>query len=133
MTHPRHRDDDLSREVRDEFDAHVAQRIDENIASGMSPVDARLEATRRFGPVEPALKSSTRIRRRAISARRALAADLRFAWLGMRRAPRTLASGVVVSAIGLAIAFAALLSRDCDGRDLIGECSCLPGSVCQAL
>jgi hypothetical protein len=37
--------------LRHEIELHVQEHIDENIAAGMSPADARAAALRTFGPV----------------------------------------------------------------------------------
>lgn len=43
---------DSAEEIREELDAHIAARIEEYVAEGMSPHDARVLAEERFGDVE---------------------------------------------------------------------------------
>jgi len=42
-------EDAVSREVREELDAHLAARVHDNLARGLTPAAARDEARRRFG------------------------------------------------------------------------------------
>ncbi|MGH9628729.1 MAG: permease prefix domain 1-containing protein [Bryobacteraceae bacterium] len=43
--HPKHRDEDLARDIS----SYLAHEMDENLARGMSPEDARAAAVRKFG------------------------------------------------------------------------------------
>ena len=47
-----HRREDAARDVRDEIRLHVELRIEQLIAGGMAPVEARREAERKFGSVD---------------------------------------------------------------------------------
>ena len=44
---------DPARDVEDEFQFHIQTKIDELMAAGMTPADARGEALRQFGPEQP--------------------------------------------------------------------------------
>ncbi|HET9372249.1 MAG TPA: ABC transporter permease [Vicinamibacterales bacterium] len=100
--------DDMAAEVKAEIEAHLALRRDDNIAAGMDADDAAREAERRFGRVNAVAEESTRVRRRALSWRRALASDLRYAWIGLARTPRVFWSALLVALIGFATAGAAV-------------------------
>jgi predicted permease len=104
--------DALSWEIDDEFDAHLALRIQDNIARGMSPEDARAEAERRLGSRALAAAASHRVRGRGQSMRRAFVADLRDAWRTARRAPATALFGLLVAAVGLGAVFGAARLAD---------------------
>jgi hypothetical protein len=49
--------DKLERELDDEVRFHLEMEIDDNIARGMSPDEARYSALRSFGAVEPMKES----------------------------------------------------------------------------
>ena len=108
MTRP----DPLSWDIDDELDAHLAMRVQDNLARGMSLEDARAEALRRFGPRAPAAAASRRARRHEQSLLRAVCFDLRDAWRAARRAPAVSLSALVVAAIGLGTVFGAARLAD---------------------
>jgi putative ABC transport system permease protein len=78
-------------DVNDELAFHIARRVDELVARGMPPAEARAEAMRAFGDVDHVrgeLERLTRARHGRV--RRAewltdLAQDARYAARGMRR------------------------------------------------
>jgi predicted permease len=75
----------VDREIQAELQAHIGLRIDDNIAAGMSPVEARRDALLRFG-------NPTATRERVASADLALGlgtfgSDLRYALRVLRKSP----------------------------------------------
>jgi predicted permease len=85
--------------LREEIAEHIALQTDENIRSGMSPVEARRQAVLKFGGVE-AMKESYRAERGLPSIENFLQ-DLRFALRGLRRTPTLAAFVVVTLALGI--------------------------------
>ena len=98
----------VARDVDDELRFHVEMRIEEFVASGMSPNDAAAEAWRQLGDADDvrrhALAMSVANRRRARLRELGwgLVQDARFAQRQIRRAP--LFAGVAVFTLGLGIA-----------------------------
>jgi predicted permease len=90
-----------------EIAAHLELRIDDLIAAGMEPDEARAEALRRFGDLDESRKRLREGARRRERARRnrdrlgAIAADLRFAWRQAARAP--VFTSIVVATLALGI------------------------------
>lgn len=52
----------IEREIREEMRQHIEMRIEDNLAAGMSPQDARADAERRFGDVDSLLAEGRRVR-----------------------------------------------------------------------
>src|SRR5450759_984033 len=91
----RRREEELERDIAD----HIAMETEDNIARGMSPVEARFAALRKFGNVARVQEDT-----RSVWGWTALDtwyADLRHALRKMRRSPGTAALAV----LSLAIAF----------------------------
>src|SRR6185437_12187544 len=94
-------------EVDDELRFHLEQRIQDYIANGMSPDDARRTALERFGNVQGVRDECTRLlaEDRKADARRDLfddlRQDLRFAFRSAMRAPLFSLLAVVTLALGI--------------------------------
>jgi putative ABC transport system permease protein len=89
----------LDQELEAELNAHLAMRMEDNIASGMAPAAARRDAALRFG-------NSAVMKEQAASADAALGlasllADIRFALRQLRRSPGFTATSTLV--LGIAI------------------------------
>ncbi len=112
-------DQQVRREVEEEFDFHFQMVVDELLAEGMSEREAQDEAERRFGSRAAHLKACRRIgqRRRHAASRRAwwfdLSNDLRFSWRTIRRAP--LHTALVLLTLALTIGATTLVYSLLDG------------------
>ena len=89
----------LDAEMSEEMRLHLERRTKENVASGMSPEEARYAALRKFGGVEQA-KEVARDGRGWMWLDH-FGRDLRHGWRMMRKAP--LLSGVIVLSLGIGI------------------------------
>jgi hypothetical protein len=89
----------LEAELDDEVRFHVEMQIDDNIARGMSPDEARYAALRSFGAVEP-MKEKYRDRR-AFTMIETTVNDMRYALRTLRRSPGYAGACVVTLALGI--------------------------------
>ena len=89
----------LSSDIQREIDFHIAERIDDLVADGMSEPDARREARRRFGN-SSVQKERTRDAD-LLTWLESLGADVRYAVRGMRSSPGFAAVIVISLALGI--------------------------------
>ena len=86
---------DVRADADEELRFHIESRIQEYVASGMTPDDARAETLRRFGDIERVRQSCETIdqlyegERRRIEMWDALMQDLRYGLRALRRNPAT--------------------------------------------
>src|SRR5262245_30844214 len=89
-------DAELDRELR----AHLAYQIDENIANGMSPEEARRVALANFGGVENVREEARDAR--GVNVVENIARDLRYTLRALKREPMLLVAATVSIALGAA-------------------------------
>jgi predicted permease len=87
--------------LRDEIELHLQEQIDEYLAAGMSPADARAAALRTFGPVAP-IEEQCRDTRR-VGFVEHLAQDLRYAFRSLSYQPAL----VIAASLSIAVAIGA--------------------------
>lgn len=86
-------------DIGDEIEAHVQQLMDELLAQGLSPHEARIAASRQFGNPTSIQDQSHELF--SFGVLTDLARDLGYALRGVRRAPRFFAGSVLVLALGI--------------------------------
>ena len=97
-------------DLRDEFEAHLAMHIDDNLRAGMSADEARRRALVKFGGMESA-KESMRDRWTLVWLE-TVWQDVRYAVRGLRRSPAFTATVIVSLALGLGASLAIFTVAD---------------------
>jgi hypothetical protein len=101
---------EADRAIDEEIAHHLAMRVSENEAAGMSPEAARSEALRRFGDVAEIREETLRLDRRLAWRRRwsggvdRVVESTRHAWQSLRRHPGLSVSMVGILSLGIAAA-----------------------------
>src|SRR5579863_6002828 len=90
---------ELDSEIDEELRFHLEQRLADNLAAGMTPVDAQSDARRRFG-------GQLLARERSRDADlllwlESVGQDIRYAWRSLRRTP--VVTAVALASLALAI------------------------------
>ena len=89
----------VEREIDAELRSHIAMRIEDNIASGMAPKEARRDALVRFG--NPTVMRERTTESDAALYLESIVADIRYAWRQLRSAPAFALTSVVILALGI--------------------------------
>lgn len=95
MLHPADFDQDLDRELR----FHIEELTEENIAKGMTPVEARRQAILAFGGREQVAEELREVHRLPVM--ETLARNLRFGLRAMRKAPGVSLAVILTLALGI--------------------------------
>jgi len=98
------------RELKEEFESHLALHMDDNIRAGMTPEQARREALLKFGGMEAA-KESMRERARFLWLDTTWQ-DLRYALRGLRLNPGFAATALLSLALGIGASVAIFTVAD---------------------
>jgi predicted permease len=85
--------------LKSEIELHLQEQVDENIAAGMSPADARAAAVRAFGPVGLIEEQCRDTRRVAFIEN--VAQDLRYTLRSLLRQPTLMAAAVLSIAVAV--------------------------------
>lgn len=85
--------------LRNEIELHLQEQIDENVAAGMGPEDARAAALRTFGPVSLVEEQCRDTRRVALV--ESLTQDLRYSFRSLVRQPLLLVAAVTSIAVAI--------------------------------
>lgn len=91
--------------MREEFEDHIERLTEANIESGMTPEEARRQATLQFGPHEPA-KEAYRDQR-GLPRLEALVSDVIFGWRQLRKHPAASAAAILSLALAIGATTAA--------------------------
>jgi predicted permease len=89
----------VDRSLRREIEVHLQEEIDENVAAGMTPTDARTAALRSFGPIA-AIEEQCRDTRR-VALVESLVRDFRYAGRALARQPLLVAASTLSMAAAI--------------------------------
>jgi putative ABC transport system permease protein len=89
----------VEREIDDELHAHIEMRMEDNLAAGMSPGEARRDALLRFG--NPAVMKERVAGADAALGLDSVCADLRFALRQLKRSPGFAWTSILILALGI--------------------------------
>jgi putative ABC transport system permease protein len=89
----------VDRDIDDELQSHIALRTDDNLAAGMSPVDARRDALLRFG--NPAATKERVAGADAVLLLESIWLDIRYTLRQFRNSPGFATTAIVILALGI--------------------------------
>ena len=101
---------EVDREIDEELQAHIAMRIDANVAAGMSPEEARRQALLRFG--NPAATKERVAGADAALGLSGLWRDVRYAGRQLRKSPGFTITAIITLGLGVGINAACFSSMD---------------------
>ena len=100
----------VDREINAELQSHIDLRIDDNIAAGMSPAQARRDALLRFG--NPTVTREQTVGQDVTLGIESLGSDIRYAWRQLRKSPGFAITAILTLSIGIGVNTAIFSSMD---------------------